>query len=146
MGLLERQTIEPANANAGSGGFSVARLWVVPLCFAFLSLSSCTVDLAKREAKPPLCKGKTYCTLSGRLSIEMVGHVEMGRLDLQDGTCLNISFSPKKIETLLGETPRNATISGIPFNMIPDENVAAVEVMGRRIGFPQCNNFYIFVK
>lgn len=91
------------------------------------------------------CSEGPVCVITGRLSVELVDHVKMGRLVLQDGSCVNVSLPPSSVRKAEEYPARMQTISGKVKHGEFDENTVSLIVKGRRVGLSQCGTFYVFV-
>jgi len=116
------------------------------LCFA---TAACTT--ADEKPSGPLmsygeCEQAKYCRAEGVLSVREVDHVKMGRLDLTDGKCLNVSLAKGEIRRLQRNGPQQRIIEGRVFPGSRDVNLTSLIVNGREIGVSQCGNFYVFVE
>lgn len=92
------------------------------------------------------CSRASFCTVRGTLTIELVDHVKMGRLQLGDASCVNISLSQHAIQQAERRPGRFQKLSGKVKHGQMDENMTSVTVNGRRIGLSQCGDFYVFVE
>lgn len=112
-----------------------------------LSIAGCAT---KQEAALPMsyeqCSEANYCTLKGTMSVHWANHVKMGKLDMGDGKCIDVSLSAERI-TYFENNPNSQTIiNGKNFNYFHDETIAWLEINGRRVGMTLCNSFYVFVE
>jgi hypothetical protein len=91
------------------------------------------------------CKEAQTCTISGHLTVIESDGVSMGELALEDGKCVTLSLSPNDIRFVRRVGSVAATISGRVYRGHHDPNYILLEIEGRRVGYPRCGDFYVFV-
>lgn len=93
------------------------------------------------------CSLASVCRIEGVLSVREIDHVHMGRLELPGGECVNVSLPPRDVRRIQREGPRHAIVEG-RVNPSPgdDPNLMTLVIEGRRVGWHQCGDFYIFVR
>lgn len=92
------------------------------------------------------CSAAAYRVAEGSLTVERVDHVEMGKLSLPDGSCINLSLSKAAIKKAKNRLGQPQKIEGDVRHGDFDENMTSLKVNGRLIGLSQCQGFYVFVK
>jgi len=92
------------------------------------------------------CRAAKYCRITGTLSIREVDHVKMGRLDVGEAQCVNVSLPENKVKNIEAKGVQTQIIAGKVFPGIMDADIASLKINGRRIGLSQCGDFYVFVK
>jgi hypothetical protein len=91
------------------------------------------------------CARGRDCTASGMLTMSSDGHGFIGKLELENGTCLNVSLPVEVSRELLGQEPRQMTVVGRIYRYV-HEYQTFVLVDGRRIGEGLCGDYYLFVQ
>lgn len=110
-------------------------------------LWSCSTPIVSNEAMTfDQCSQADYCRISGKLSIREVDHVKMGRLDLEDGTCINVSLPTSEVTRLELIGIELTTIEGRVFPATSGSDFVSLTVNGRRVGITHCGNFYVYVE
>ena len=93
------------------------------------------------------CAASRHCTVSGAVSAQPAEYAWMGRLELPDGRCVSVSLPASEIDTLQRDGPRHMTVSGRVYgDPSMDQEVAWLEIEGRRIGLGLCGSFFVFVR
>ncbi len=92
------------------------------------------------------CQHASRCQISGVLHLRSVDLVQMGRLNLDDGRCINVSLPDNMIEELGRRMPKRQVIKGRVFiGGHRDESAWSMVIEGRKVAISQCGDFYIFV-
>jgi hypothetical protein len=93
------------------------------------------------------CAASRHCTVSGTVSAQPAEHAWMGRLELPEGRCVSLSLPESEIAALQRDGPRIMTVSGRVYgDPSTDQEVAWLEIEGRRVGLGLCGNFFVFVR
>lgn len=118
----------------------------VSLVVSCLFLSVCVSSSTKYAQTASECETASVCRVSGLLEMNSDGHGFIGDFTLPDGSCINVSLPEEQSKKLLGNSPVKMEIQGsvLPFPF--GENILFFKVNGRRVGFGNCSDFYIFVK
>jgi hypothetical protein len=66
-------------------------------------------------------------------------------LDLANGGCVNVSLPASEVRRFETHGPRHTTIEGRVFPARAGADVSSLTVNGRRVGWSQCGDFYVFV-
>ena len=117
------------------------------------SLSGCAANnnAIKKPSDFPGCGHLAQCSASGLFSIVDVDHVMMGKIELADGKCVNVSLPDTlRIEILRDQREyvgKYLEFAGI-LRPTPggEENTQSIKVEGRSIGWHQCADSYIFMQ
>jgi len=93
------------------------------------------------------CESNSVCTLRGLASAEIGEHGQIVRLELDDGSCVNVSLPPAQWAELRRSGATEMTVSGeVFFEPAPGNGEESIiEIDGRRIGFGLCGPLFIFV-
>lgn len=149
IGSLE---IHPTVAGRVSKGMLVIRKFtttIFPLTLIACAPTPPSFIDSLRPMQPSMsydgCKEAPICTVGGRLRAVESDGVAMGELALGDGKCVTISLSQNDIGYVreVGSVP--ATISGRVHGGHHDPNYILLEIEGRKVGYPRCGDFYLFV-
>ena len=89
------------------------------------------------------CSAARMCTIRGTLSQQSTGPALMGRLDLADGRCVNVSLPGEMLARLENAGAIEATVRG-RVHEVPADTVS-MTIEGRTIGLGQCGSFILFV-
>ena len=100
-------------------------------------------------AIPPMsvdeCKAAEICTIRGEVSIIESDGVAMGEVKQSDRKCVTLSLSRNDIDYLKNKAPVEVTISGKIYRGHHDPNYLLLKIEGRKVGYPRCGEFYLFV-
>ena len=91
------------------------------------------------------CARAQTCRIRGTLDVRLVGHVEMGRLALGSGECINVSLPSGDVRRLRRQGSITVVVEGTVFPAPLGEEIADYRVNQRRIGLGQCANFFLYV-
>lgn len=91
------------------------------------------------------CKSGEDCTVEGDLTITTDGHGYIGKLDMENGDCLNVSLPDAVSEEHIYKNPTKMKLTGrwLPY---VKQNGLVVTVNGRKIGEGLCGDHYLFVR
>lgn len=92
------------------------------------------------------CSEARTCRIEGVLRLLEVDHVMMGRLELPEGGCVNVSLPPREVSRIRAEGAQHYVAEGRVFPAPSDPNIVNLEIEGRRVGWHQCGDFYVFVE
>ena len=92
------------------------------------------------------CSVADYCSATGTMTIREVDHVKMGRLQLNDEQCINVSLPNRDVRRIERSSGEYISLEGRVFRGSRDATLTSLEINGRRVGLSQCGNFYIFVE
>jgi hypothetical protein len=93
------------------------------------------------------CAEASVCRIEGTLGLLEVDHVVMGRLELTNGECVNVSLPRREVRRIELEGPQRTTVEGRVYRSPGDDpDIMNLTVNGRRIGWHQCGDFYLFVE
>ena len=73
----------------------------------------------------------------------------MAKLELGDGRCVDVSLPSARLEQLKRGGSSQMTVNGYVYGYPSDNggnDVVAMEIEGRKIGFGQCGGFFLFVE
>jgi DNA/RNA endonuclease YhcR with UshA esterase domain len=125
------------------------------LVFTLLLVTlGCTPPVPLFVTSPPLliatmnvneCKISKICTIRGRVSVVKSDGVEMGEVKLNNGQCVTISISRNDIRYLIKHGPMETTLSGKVYREIHDPSFIILKIKGRKVGYPKCGDFYLFI-
>jgi hypothetical protein len=101
--------------------------------------------VSSRILKENSCTPGNDCTVSGIVTMSTDGHGYIGRLVLQDGTCLNVSLPDDESKNMIYRTPRHMKITGRMLPYVKENNVV-IRVNDRLVGEGLCGNYYLFVR
>ena len=91
------------------------------------------------------CKEAQICTVSGQLRVVESDGVAMGELALSGGKCVTLSLSQNDMRYVRQIGSATATVSGRVYRGHHDPNYILLEIEGRKVGYPRCGDFYVFV-
>jgi hypothetical protein len=91
------------------------------------------------------CKDAQICTVSGQLRVVESDGVAMGELALGDGKCVTLSLSRNDIKFVRKVGSVAAAVSGRVYRGHHDPNYILLKIEGRKVGYPRCGDFYVFV-
>lgn len=91
------------------------------------------------------CKGAETCTIRGTVTVVVSDGVEMGEISAGDGKCVTLSLSSNDIRYLKRSGPVEATVSGKIYRGHHDPSSILLKIGGRKVGYPRCGEFYLFV-
>lgn len=89
------------------------------------------------------------CSLTGALSIEEINHVYMGRLKTSDMDCINISLPSRLVKEFMHKNDQKVVVTGMLFKtpvFSEDDLTLEYKINGRRVGWGQCLDVYLFVE
>jgi hypothetical protein len=92
------------------------------------------------------CKQAQVCTISGQLGVVESDGVAMGELALASGGCVTLSLSQNDLKYVRRSGGIAATASGKVYRGHHDSNSVRLEIEGRKVGYPRCGDFYVFVR
>lgn len=114
--------------------------------FCIFALVACAYSNVKQATTASECEDVSNCKVSGVLEMKSDGHGFIGYLQLSDGTCVNVSLPEGLSKSLVDKPPVMMEVQGPVLPFPNDIDVIGFEVNGRRVGFGNCGNFYIFVR
>jgi hypothetical protein len=91
------------------------------------------------------CKASKICTIHGTVSVIESDGVAMGEVRQENGQCVTLSLSQNDIRYLRKFGPIEATISGRIYRGHHDPSSIILKIEGRRVGYPRCGEFYLFI-
>jgi hypothetical protein len=91
------------------------------------------------------CKAAEICTIRGEVSVFESDGVAMGEVKQSDGKCVTLSLSRNDINYLKKKGLVEATVSGKMYRGHHDPNYLLLKIEGRKVGYPRCGEFYLFV-
>jgi hypothetical protein len=91
------------------------------------------------------CKNAETCTIRGTVTVVVSDGVEMGEIRSADGKCVTLSLSSNDIRYLRRAGPVEATVSGKIYRGHHDPSSILLKIGGRKVGYPRCGEFYLFV-
>jgi len=118
----------------------------IPFVTVCLVLSACVGLGVKHAETASECATASVCRISGLLEMGSDGHGFLGNMLLPDGMCINVSLPDEQSKRLLGKPPVRMEIQGPVLPFPYDEDAISFKVNGRKVGFGNCGDFYIFVK
>ena len=91
------------------------------------------------------CADVSWCQVAGDLQMSSDGHGYIGVLKLSDGSCINVSLPEKESRLLMGKPSQRRLLTGkvLPYPFGED---LFFKVNGRRVGFGNCQRYYLFIK
>lgn len=116
------------------------------MSLAMLVLPAACVSAPSREPMTlAQCAEARTCRIEGALRLLEVDHVMMGRLELSEGGCVNVSLPPREVSRIQAEGSQHYVAEGRVFPAPGDPNIVNLTIEGRRVGWHQCGDFYVFV-
>ena len=91
------------------------------------------------------CKSAETCTIRGKVTVVVSDGVEMGEIIPAEGRCVTLSLSPSDISYLKRTGPVEATVSGKIYRGHHDPSSILLKIGDRKVGYPRCGEFYLFV-
>lgn len=91
------------------------------------------------------CKEAQICTVRGDIKVVESDGVAMGELTLEGGKCITLSLSQNDIKYVRRIGSIDATVSGRVYSGHHDPNYILLKIEGRKVGYPRCGDFYVFV-
>lgn len=94
------------------------------------------------------CQHRDRCVVSGLMSIEEINHVHMGELVTGKGECINISLPKVAVKKYSKRDKSNVMVAGVLYRtpvMQEDGITLQYKINGRRVGWGQCGDYYLFV-
>ena len=116
------------------------------VCLLLLLLGGCVTPSQRSMTFDECSVAEDVCAISGLLSMSSDGHGFIAELRLADGRCVNVSLPISLSRKLLRQAPRAMSVHGAVLGYPIGEDVSHFEVNGRRIGFGECGNFFVFVE
>lgn len=107
-------------------------------------LAACTHASGSAEQKKECLSGDP-CKVSGLLTMSTDGHGYIGKLDVGNGKCLNVSLPDATSRKTIYKPARSVTLRGRWLPYVKQENIQA-RVNGRTVGEGLCGDHYLFVK
>lgn len=92
------------------------------------------------------CMRAEICKVHGLLEMSNDGHAYIGKLRLEDGTCVNVSLPEKESRRLSGQPAQMRTITGKVFPYVQENTFIEHRVNGRQIGYGLCGSHFVFVR
>jgi hypothetical protein len=111
-----------------------------------LSLVSCASAPKLEVMTAEQCARAEICKVRGSLEMSNDGHAYIGKLHLEDGSCVNVSLSEGQARRLSGQPAQMRTIIGKVFPYIQEDTLIEYRVNGRQIGYGLCGSYFVFVR
>lgn len=111
-----------------------------------LSLVSCATVPELELMTAEQCARAEICGVRGLLEMSSDGHAYIGRLQLDDGSCVNVSFAERQSRRLSEQPAQVRTITGKVFPYVYENTFIEYRVNGRLIGYGQCGRYFVFVR
>lgn len=90
------------------------------------------------------CAEARVCTLSGAFTVTSDGHTIVGVMTLADGSCVNVYVKPREMEGSVGMPSVQRTVTGRVFPDSKPDAFTEIRIKGRRVGYGQCSDFFVF--
>lgn len=112
---------------------------------------SCTTQrLLVSRAAYETCVGSEACELEGLLRVVPAEHGVTGKMDVQGGSCVNVSLPPAALEIAKRRGPIVMRVKGERIGdatqVLSDVQTTFVEYQGRRLGLGICEGVVVFVR
>lgn len=94
------------------------------------------------------CEHRAYCAVEGIMSIEEINHVHMGQLITEAGKCINVSLPSRLVKKYSKSDGKSVFVRGLLYRtpvMEKGELTLQYKIDGRRVGWDQCGEYYLFV-
>jgi hypothetical protein len=111
-----------------------------------LSLVSCASVPELEVMTAEQCARAEICKVRGLLEMSNDGHAYIGKLHLDDGTCVNVSLPERESRRLSGQPAQMRTITGNVFPYVQEDTFIEYRVNGRQIGYGLCGSYFVFVR
>lgn len=111
-----------------------------------LSLVSCASVPELEVMTAEQCARAEICKVRGLLEMSNDGHVYIGKLHLDDGTCVNVSLPERESRRLSGQPAQMRMITGSVFPYVQEDTFMEYRVNGRQIGYGLCGSYFVFVR
>ncbi len=111
-----------------------------------LLISSCSTDPSRLQKSGDQCRQADVCKVRGVLTMSNDGHAYIGKLQLSDGSCINVSLPESQSRSLFDRPAVVKTIKGRVFAYIHEDTFIDYRINNRPIGYGSCGSFFVFVK
>lgn len=112
---------------------------------AFLFIGGCVHKPDRFQDQLSSCHVGLECRLTGRIDIDEVSHVRMGKMLFNNGSCINISM-PKRLIEYYMFNPAVVTIEGVLRPGVGGDDVLFLIVGGRKVGLGGCGDVFLYVE